>query len=892
MVGLQGSSIGLLAGILCLAQDGRAQLTTGTLEGSVENRVGQPAATARLEVESPLGRVMQLAADAQGRFSATLPYGDYAVFATAFEAACYARIRPLATTRCVLRPGVNRIADVDALPSFTANNTAQLLLLEAPGAATYPLDFANLASTRLPLIAGQSAAQWTGTSFRLNGLDATDSYQPGLPVMLDDLAALDSVAVHEAYSAGGLPLDAYDVGVFLRGATNSWHFGLATQDTGAALAGDNLPPPEDRGSVQRSDEFHWFTRDSANLNGVFGHWADIAATATGQWDSETAPERSDGTSIGSRMLFANVRGRARLSSGDQVDALYSGSRVDLSSGGWPAGMEAFLASPLMPSFYGVSGFESLREVNHFDFVQAGWTHQFSGARVFEVRYGYSTAHLDTTPVGGPQAAGVIDLLDPTSVDAPFSNDAVRTRHEFAAAYQTTARFAGLTHRLSFGGDWKASQPRNRFQAPGSEDTITVAGQPAFLVRLNTPTETRDHIDLLSPSAHDVIQLGARVTLDLAIVLDLATGAVAGQPASISWASTSPRAGIAAPVPGFSRLVLRGGYARTYSPLAGRYLDYADPAALSGLVYNEQTEQLLERFGGAYSDIAPDLKRPYADEFHVSLHLDLPRRSAFSLDMLRRDEKQRIAAIDTGVPASAYQAVVIEEPEPFAGQSLTVSAQNPATLGQDQYLLTNPVGLRELSENLTATAGTHQLNTDLRASFSAEKSWGPTNPGNSEWASDPGVIGALYSDPNTLINATGHSFMDRAFLGKFQTVTRAPERLGSIQLSNAINYLDGLPFARELLVTGLPQGPFLANATVRGSPEGGSRAQHVLNWNLRLSRDFDVGSGRLTLIADVLNVLNNGDKIVESDLSGAQFNERPAVVLPPPVTVRLGARWSF
>jgi hypothetical protein len=155
-----------------------------------------------------------------------------------------------------------------------------------------------------------------------------------------------------------------------------------------------------------------------------------------------------------------------------------------------------------------------------------------------------------------------------------------------------------------------------------------------------------------------------------------------------------------------------------------------------------------------------------------------------------------------------------------------------------------------------------------------------------------VIGTLYSNPNTLINATGHPFMDRAFIGKFQTVTRAPEWLGDVQLSNTIDYLYGLPFARELLVTGLPQGPFLVDATIRGSPEGGSRAQHVLNWNLRASRDFDAGRGRLTLTAEVLNLLNNGDKIVESDLSDPQFNERPAVAIPPPRILRLSARWSF
>jgi hypothetical protein len=312
------------------------------------------------------------------------------------------------------------------------------------------------------------------------------------------------------------------------------------------------------------------------------------------------------------MLFGNLRGRVLLNARDQIDALYSGSRVDLSSGAWPAGMEAFLASPLMPSFYGVSGFENLREVDHFDLAQSGWTHEFDGGRVFELRYGYSTAHLDTAPVSATDAPGTIDLLGPAPVDAPVANFAVRTRHEFDAVYQTDARFAGLTHRLALGGDWEASQPRNRFQAPSGEDTITVAGQPAFLVRLNTPADTRVHVDAVTPNAHDLIRLAYGVTLDLAFVLDVARGGAAGQPTAISWTSPSPRAGIAVPVPGFRRLVLRGAYARTYSRLAGRLLDFADPSALSGLVYGAQTGQLLERFGGAYSTIAPDLKRPYTD----------------------------------------------------------------------------------------------------------------------------------------------------------------------------------------------------------------------------------------------------------------------------------------
>jgi hypothetical protein len=491
MADLRASSIGLLAGFLCLIPEGRAQLTTGTLEGFVENRQRQPAASISLEIESPLGRVMPLTADSQGRFSAALPYGDYTVRSPTLEATCHARIRPLATTRCGLRPGEDQIADVDAFPLFTANNTAQLLLLEAPSAGTYPLDFASLGSTRLPLIAGPSAAQWTGTSFRLSGLDATDSYQPGIPVMMDDLASLDSVAVREAYTAGALPLDAYDAAVFLRGAASSWHFGIATQDTGAALAEIICLRPRtgeassgrtnsagSRGTPRTSTEFSVAGPTSPRWPPDSGHRRPHAS-------GRTAPQSA------AACLFGNVRGRVRLSSRDQMDALYSGSRVDLSSGGWPAGMEAFLASPLMPSFYGVSGFENLREVDHFDLVQTGWTHQFDGARVLEVRYGYSTAHLDTAPVSATGTAGVIDLSirrqrmrrSPTSRFARGTNSTRCIRPKPASQDSLTgSRWAAILTPRSLAIVFKRS-------AAGK--TITVVGQPAFLVRLKTPADTRE-----------------------------------------------------------------------------------------------------------------------------------------------------------------------------------------------------------------------------------------------------------------------------------------------------------------------------------------------------------------------------------------------------------------
>jgi hypothetical protein len=305
-----------------------------------------------------------------------------------------------------------------------------------------------------------------------------------------------------------------------------------------------------------------------------------------------------------------------------------------------------------------------------------------------------------------------------------------------------------------------------------------------------------------------------------------------------------------------------------------------------------------RFGGPYSTIDPDLRRPYADEFTAAAEASLPAHTFASLRLFRRDEKRRIAALDTGVPPSAYHAVPILDPGPdnipgtFDDQVLTVYAQDSATFGKDRYLLTNPAGLRELYEGVAAEASARWRLLTAHASFLAMKSWGPANPGDSPLENDPGIIGALLADPNTAVNASGRAWFDRAFAGKIQLGARLPRRFGGIEIANVANYLDGLPFARQLLVTGLPQGPMLIATTVRGSPEGGNRAEFAINWNLSLSRELPLPRGSLRLALDILNVTNANNRLQENDLAGPNFNQRLPVAIEPPRFVRLDLSYRF
>jgi hypothetical protein len=277
---------------------------------------------------------------------------------------------------------------------------------------------------------------------------------------------------------------------------------------------------------------------------------------------------------------------------------------------------------------------------------------------------------------------------------------------------------------------------------------------------------------------------------------------------------------------------------------------------------------------------------------------LPLGISTSLRLFRRDEKDRLATVNTGVPPSAFSPVEILDPGPdsipgtFDDQRLTVYSQDPATLGHDSFLLTNPTGLRMMYEGLVAEVEGAWRFLYPRVSFMAVKSYGPTNPGNSAIENDAGVVGALFQDPNTAIHAAGRTYFDRAYVAKAELLAALPKRLSGIELANTTTYMDGLPFGRRLLVTGLPQGPFLVAATVRGSPEGGNRAEYVLNWNLRVGRTVRVPGGSLRLALDILNVLNGGNKIQESDISGPLFNQRLPVAIQPPRYARVNIEYQF
>src|SRR6202162_4859960 len=261
-----------------------AQLTTGSIEGTLRDMAGHPLAGATIVVNGATGFHAVIRTNPNGGFAITLPDGEYRLSGEVQHRAgssALVFVPPLQTVRIDFvaeASGTMRVAQTASWNSgiWTDATSGRLypeafslqgiLLSREPSSVTAPLDFTGLGDNRL-VIEPQRGFSWTDTQYKLHGMDATDSYQPGLPVILPDVQALGDVVVRSAFAQSTSSSFGTEVGLFLAEPGASWHGALSTAHTGAAFSSMNLPAPDSRGLVQQADEFSWFTRDRLEIGG-------------------------------------------------------------------------------------------------------------------------------------------------------------------------------------------------------------------------------------------------------------------------------------------------------------------------------------------------------------------------------------------------------------------------------------------------------------------------------------------------------------------------------------------------------------------------------------------------------------------------------------------------
>ena len=218
------------------------QLTTGIVEGSAQNN-------APVEITGGAGFRLTIHTDSAGKFSVTLPYGEYQFSGMPVYVA------PLQVSHLDL-------TDTNPGPYPEGFSLPAVLLSREPLSVTEPLDFTGLNDNRLA-VESRGGISWTDTRFTLQGMDATDSYQPGLPMILPNIEDMRDIVVSQN-----------DVGLFLSEADTTWHAKLSTMDTGSALSSTNLPTA-DQGFLKQREYFNRMTRDGLEVSGPIWKRADV-----------------------------------------------------------------------------------------------------------------------------------------------------------------------------------------------------------------------------------------------------------------------------------------------------------------------------------------------------------------------------------------------------------------------------------------------------------------------------------------------------------------------------------------------------------------------------------------------------------------------------------------
>ncbi len=797
---------------------------------------------------------------------------------------------------------------MDDLPS--ARNVWALLQNQDPSSVTDHLDEGGFASGVLFLV-GVHGDTWTQNGYRWDGLNINNPYDPGKPLAYPDYDSIQEFRVSGSLHAAGISspgaeflLDSRPGGKKLHGQAQGYY-------TGDPLQSSNLDSRLSGYGFKTIPHFERFPEGEFSLGGPAPHprgW--VFFTSLGfQHLSKVIPD-FNGTPV--TAIYSGIIRADRFFTRDDLSALVSGQIVRNSNLGAGAGIDPAA---------------TLHGNDRFEIVQGHWTHRPGDRSTMDLAFGFShSSPTDTLQAGITGPSNVRLFTGETAGAAPVESDSALSRFSLRGQMETfRGNAAGLRHLLSFGADLEESLATEEQRVfDGLNLLLFPGGTPSEVVEFNSPSHAMQRLRELSLFAEDRLQISRRLFIRLGVNLDSSSawlpqqtsgaGAFAplrqfaGASGVVSWTTLSPRLSLTVPLrTPLGRTQFIAGYSRYYHALPAAYADYANPTALGGKVFrwNDRNGDglfqpgeegtLLRVFGGPYSNVDPNLKRPYTDEYSIGLEHDLGTSVQLSVQALERDSRRLAHTVNTGVPASAYTPEVVVDPgeDGILGTAddrlLTVYNQVPRTLGQDRYLLTNlpdfDARYRGIETALTARLAERGFFT---ISLLAYKSEGDGNPGNSVLENDPGVAGALFDNPNADINASGRLYFDRAYIGKIAAYYTAPF---GFRLGTVISYFDGLPFGRELIIADFNQGPFFVMATPRGEP-GGFRTQYNLNFDQRISREFELGKTRLTVLADVFNLLNTNKNLLESFLTGPQFSLRVPLDVQNPRAVRVGIRLSF
>ena len=275
--------------------------------------------------------------------------------------------------------------------------------------------------------------------------------------------------------------------------------------------------------------------------------------------------------------------------------------------------------------------------------------------------------------------------------------------------------------------------------------------------------------------------------------------------------------------------------------------------------------LLARSGSLLTSVDPDLTAPYTNEVTLGADRELFPGLRLSVNATYRQERNVYGSREVGIPADAFSPVTVTDVgrDGLAGtgdeRQLTLFDQNPATLGQNRFVVSNTDQLDGESKGLEITATKRFSNRwQMVGGYTLSKA--TTNA-------------VTVTSPNDLVNSRGVTDFDRTQMLKLSGSYVLPRE---ITVSSNFRAQTSTPDALTATYR-LTQG----NVTVNAEPRGDSRLPALVTLDARLAKTFRLGGNRsIEALLDAYN-LTNANTAWQSTRSREESTSAKAATRPRP-----------
>lgn len=390
-----------------------------------------------------------------------------------------------------------------------------------------------------------------------------------------------------------------------------------------------------------------------------------------------------------------------------------------------------------------------------------------------------------------------------------------------------------------------------------------------------------NIERISLNIADRWQLSRHFVIEVGLSVDKTNGG--NDVANIfDWLSYSPRLAFVADPFGTGLTSIRITYARYHNRLRGIDIpgspyslktDYLDASTGS---FETSPLNTIEYFGFDPAQVDPDLKRPYWDEISLGIERRMNEQLTISTTALYRKKSNIVEDIETNLwsfyTTDIYQDDFKNFYTYYVVEPGVDDTRNPF------FYLTNVDALKRDYLGIEC---------DVKAALTPELmifagyTWSRTK-GNIDNTLEESLFSSpAYDSPNERINSYGFLSSDTRNSIRLAAVYIAPR---GISIAMLLRSDTGTPLNRLLLNPDL--GKYQIRANERGTVY---RTPGYNTVDLRVEKQFDVGSSTITFIFDVFNLAEDDTAIAFSE-TDEQFGI--PIRVTEPRSYRWGIRFSF